>query len=92
MSVARAQREVSQREFLEWRALERIEPFGERRADLRAAMIACVTANAWRAKGVKAFEVDDFMLKFEEKEPRVASPAELKAKLRAYAASIRNGA
>ena len=88
MSVARAQREVSHREFLEWQIFERIEPFGEHRADLRAAMNACVMANAWKGKGAKTFTIDDFMLTFEEKEPRAVGTKELRAKLRAYIAGF----
>lgn len=46
-------------------AYERLEPFGEWRADLRAALIAMVVANAWRGKDQPAFSIDDFMLKFD---------------------------
>lgn len=45
-----------------------IEPFGEQRADMRAALIACVMANAWRGKNQNAFKLDDFILKFDPPE------------------------
>ena len=52
-----------------------IEPFGEKRADLRAAMIACTVANAagGRGKGKPAFTVGDFCLKFEPKKQQSIS-------------------
>jgi hypothetical protein len=56
---------VTSRELTEWMAYERLEPFGEWRADLRAALVAMVMANAWRGKDQKAFTIEDFMLKFD---------------------------
>jgi hypothetical protein len=52
-------------DIAELMAFDRIEPFGEERADLRMAIVACTIANANRGKGQKAFKVDDFMPKFE---------------------------
>ncbi len=44
-----------------------LEPFGEERADLRAAQLACLIANANRdpQKKREPFTVDDFMPKFD---------------------------
>lgn len=39
---------ISGRELVEWMILEQIEPWGERRADLRAGMIAATIANVHR--------------------------------------------
>jgi len=64
MSVRRAQQEISSAEFAEWQAYASIEPFGEERADLRSAIVACVIANSNRSKSQKAFKVKDFMPKF----------------------------
>ncbi len=55
-------------ELSEWQAYSLIEPFGEARADLRSATIACVIANANRGKGQPAFKLEDFILKFEPPE------------------------
>jgi len=52
---------MDSRELSEWMAYEQIEPFGERRADLRSAIIACVIANAWRSPNRPPFRVQDFM-------------------------------
>lgn len=38
-----------------------LEPFGERRADLRAAIVATTVANANRGKNQRPFKVEDFM-------------------------------
>ena len=54
------------RELAEWRAYERIEPFGEKRADYRAGMVASVMANAWKGKDQKAFTPEDFMPEYDK--------------------------
>lgn len=64
MSVARAQREISEREFQEWLAFAAIEPWGEARSDLRAGIIASTMANLWRGEDTEAFHPDDFMPDF----------------------------
>lgn len=61
MSVRRAQQEIDAREFAEWKAFGQIEPFGEVRADLRAAIIATAACNAG---GIKA-EPGNFMPRFD---------------------------
>ncbi len=49
-------------------AFYRVEPFGERRADLRMAIVASLIANANRDPGKRRepYTVDDFMPKFDE--------------------------
>lgn len=56
-------------EFVEWLAFSRIEPFGEERADWRAALVASVIAEVHRGrtKRRKPFQPKDFLLKFEAK-------------------------
>lgn len=49
-------------ELSEWAAYCGIEPFGEQRSDLRAAMLATVTANAMCGTKEKTFKIDDFIL------------------------------
>lgn len=55
---------VSSRELTEWQAYAQLEPFGEERADYRAATIAMLIANANRdsKKRSKPYTIDDFML------------------------------
>lgn len=63
-TIAEAQARMDSREFCDWLAYDRVDPFGETRADLRAAMIASVIANANRGKSQRAFKVEDFLLDF----------------------------
>jgi hypothetical protein len=42
---------MSSREFAEWAAYYQVEPFGEARADLRAAIVAKTMADLWRGEG-----------------------------------------
>lgn len=54
------------RVFREWVLYARLEPFGERRADLRAAIIASTMANLWgRKKGQRPYKLDRFMPDFD---------------------------
>lgn len=68
MSVAQAQREISAREFGEWVAYDRIEPFGEVRADLRSGIVASVIANANSSR--HTFRASEFMPRFEPPKPQ----------------------
>lgn len=58
-------RELMQRmsaaEFMEWRLLEQIEPFGDRRADIHAGMVCAVLANIHRGEKTKPFTITDFV-------------------------------
>jgi len=58
---------LTSRQLTEWMAFYRLEPFGERRADLRMAILAALIANVNRdpKKHREPFTVDDFMPKFE---------------------------
>lgn len=62
---------MSAHEFAEWIAYYSLEPFGEERADLRAAIVACVIANANRdpKKRRRAFKLADFMPQFDQPKP-----------------------
>ena len=66
MSVRQCQQEISSREFAEWIAYNRLEPFGERRADLRTGIVASVIANVNRdkKKRSKPFKAEEFMPEF----------------------------
>lgn len=56
---------ISSKELTEWMAFYSIEPFGEVRADMRAALIAHTVA---AGAGAKKIKLEDFMLKFEPQE------------------------
>lgn len=58
-------------QFQEWQAYSLIEPWGQDRADLRAAMVASVTANAAGAKT----EMKDFMPDYESVVERMIEEA-----------------
>lgn len=79
MSVARAQQEISAREFAEWAAFDRMNPGEPERGDYRAALIAFTVARALGAENVK---LEDFVLEFgkrKENEPNVDVDARNKA-------------
>ncbi len=52
--------ELTSAEFSEWIAFYSIEPFGSQADDLRAGVVAAVTANTVRSKGQKAARPADF--------------------------------
>jgi len=93
MSVRQAQLQISSSEFSEWAAYSALEPFGEERADMRSAIIACVIANSNRGKNQPPFKVSDFMPKFGRKKPQTWQ--EMKARFKTFAAlhneKIKNG-
>ena len=68
-------------------AFYRIEPFGDVRADIRAARIACVTATAWlKKKDGTDFLIQDFMMpKFGAEIKKTQTPKEMAAILKAFA-------
>jgi hypothetical protein len=78
-------RSLTSRDIAEWQAYYLVEPFGESRADLRAAITACTVANAagGRGKGKPPFTVKDFMIDLEP--PRPQSAEEMKQILKSIA-------
>lgn len=52
---------MSSREFSEWMAFYNIDPFGDQRADLRAAIQSSLLFNVNRGKGQSAKSVEDYM-------------------------------
>lgn len=53
-------------QLVEWMAYAQLDPFGERRADLRIARLMAFQANMWRGKNQRAYRVEEFMPKFGE--------------------------
>jgi len=58
-------------ELTEWMAFYQLEPFGDFRGDMRAAIVASTFANANRSRESKPFTLEDFM-PFVEKTARNA--------------------
>ena len=87
--MARCQAEVDSEEFAWWLAYYQTDPFGERRADLRAATTSAVIANCNRGEKQRPFTAGDFMPDFGE-QPEPEPDADLiKAKLM-YWANLHN--
>jgi hypothetical protein len=68
MSVRELLVRMDSRELAEWQAYEKIEPFGEWRADLRSAIVASVVANAFRGKDSRPVSPEDFMPEFDKRQ------------------------
>jgi hypothetical protein len=62
MTVSELRVRMPRRELTEWMAYYQMEPFGERRADVRSAIVAAILANANREKDQKPYKVKDFVL------------------------------
>lgn len=60
-------RSISSRQLSEWMAFEAIDPFGERRADIRAAQIVTAIANVNRDPKThkEPYTMDELMLRFD---------------------------
>ena len=61
-TVAELELSLGSAELSEWIAFYELEPFGPRRDNYHAGMIAAMIANSNRAKGAKAVSPSDFML------------------------------
>ena len=72
MNVDGLLRGLTARQFLEWEAYAELEPFGEIRADYRAASIARTVAEVNRdpKKRSEPFEIEDFLLRFRDEAGR----------------------
>lgn len=69
---------MSAAEFAEWKAFFRLEPWGEKRADARAALLAMVMANLWRGPDSEPANMETFMLPTaEQTEEELEEEAEL---------------
>lgn len=65
-------------ELIEWQAEYNIDPWGERRADLRSGIVASTVYNVNRGRG-PSMKASEFMPDFEDKEPQTV--AEMQARL-----------
>ena len=89
MTVRELLARIDSHELSEWLAYYQIEPFGETRADMRAALIAMIMANIYRKKNQPPFNLGDFMFKFEPSKPQ--SVEEMKAICKSIANRMRHG-
>lgn len=88
MSVARAQEEVSSREFVEWIAFEEMEAIGEERMDLRFAWLLDAVASS---AGVKRSKVGENFLRAmnsDVSEKPQQTPEEMKAVLMGFTKQV----
>jgi len=61
MTVGELLSRISEREFQEWRTVERLDPFGNRRGDLQAGSISAVVATLF---GKHDYDPSDLALTF----------------------------
>lgn len=59
-------REITAKQFVAWGHYDQIEPFGELRADMRAAQIVQTILNVNLGKNQKPYALKDVLIKFEE--------------------------
>lgn len=78
-------RRLTSRQFAEWMEYYQLEPFGEDRADLRSAIVACVMSNRWRGKNEPPSKPADFMPFGRAKEQ---TPDEIKQQLRSILGQV----
>lgn len=86
-----AKKWISPREFQKWKIYYEVEPFGEQRADLRAAMIICWLSNTLGnlKKDIQVSDVLPFiaesLITESPEDARDRRGAALERKMRAYA-------
>lgn len=73
----------------EWAAFDALEPISEGyRGDVRAALVASTIANVHRPARSRAYEIDDFLLRWEPREKK-QTPDETWRLLRTWAIMAR---
>lgn len=87
MTVAELGQRMSSAEFTEWMVYAQLEPFGPRREDERAGMVAAMVTNVARDTKAhpQAFTPDDF---FPDPDRRPVTPADRVARLRQWAEAM----
>lgn len=73
---------ISADELRDWAAYYQLDPFGARRGDLQAALVASTLANIHAKKGYR-FTLADFVLNFDEvpRGTETMSPSEIHARV-----------
>lgn len=72
-------RNMTIRQFDEWREYADLEPWDEERADVRAASIVRAVVNAHRGKGRRAVSLKECIVKFGK--PKRQTPEQVKAEV-----------
>ncbi len=67
---------------MEWIEYASFRPFGERAADIRAAIMPCMVSNAFGKRGTQR-KIEDFLISREPKERKVMTGNQIEAVLRA---------
>ncbi|KKN11907.1 hypothetical protein LCGC14_1021880 [marine sediment metagenome] len=93
MTVEKLLTTITARELTEWRAYDSIQPFGDERADLRAASIRQAVIAVHAKKKSDQPKLADCMLKFEAKKKQTALQIEqiLKGFVKAKGGKINDG-
>lgn len=78
---------MSSEEFVYWQAYASIEPFGDARGDLQAAIIASTIANRHRGPKEQAYKLADFLPNFTPRR-RLTSPEAQKEFFRAMTLAV----
>lgn len=79
--------EIGTSELTEWMAYDRLEPFGESRADYREASHMAMIANMNRKKGARRLEPSDFMPVWDERDRAQSDAQSMMSTLRALTSS-----
>lgn len=77
MTRAELAQTMTHYELMEWSRLEGIEPWGERRLDLLAGIIAATIANVNRGPNRAPYQPKDFMPQFDAPPKRDQTPDEI---------------
>lgn len=78
--------EMTSRQYQEWKEFYSVDPWGDQRADLRNAQLACIMANAWRGRKQAPIQLATFLLfPDEDNKPPVGDMRQLMSRLRAQA-------
>lgn len=64
-------------DFLEGMAYEQIEPFGDRRGDIQAALICQILANIHRSEKRQPYKLSTFLPDWEPQEVKPQSPDDI---------------
>ena len=68
-------------ELTGWMAYEKLEPFGEARADLRMGISTAALLNRTRSRGGKVIKASDLIPKFDDAYKPKQTPEEMKAEI-----------
>lgn len=82
MTVAEVQARMSVAEFIEWQAFMAAEPLGERRADIRNAMLMQQQLSIWKDKSAQLPPLDTFLPDWWPDQPQPQSPMTLAQKFK----------